>query len=290
MNLMGSPAAKVDSAAPGARVAGEATEAAAATNVRELFNGIAPTYDRLNHLLSFGLDRHWWRKTARTLRPVLQRPEARVLDICCGTGDLTAALLAERPPNSLEGAGLQPRRSMQPEERGFSPGGNPAAESGVEPITGLDFSAEMLARARTKYAGANAVWVEGDAMHLPYPDASFDLVTAAFGFRNLSNYAAGLAELHRVLRPGGQIGILECNQPSGLAGWLYNLYFRHILPVVGGWLSGDRAAYAYLPASVARFPRPPRMFELLRQAGLADPTWDRYLLGAAGLYRAVKPS
>ena len=147
----------------------------------------------------------------------------------------------------------------------------------------------MLARARGKYAAANALWVEGDAMHLPYPDNTFDLVTAAFGFRNLSNYAAGLAELHRVLRPGGQIGILECNQPTGLSGALYNLYFRHILPLVGGWISGQRAAYAYLPASVARFPRPPRMFELIRAAGLTNPTWDRYLLGAAGLYRATKP-
>lgn len=244
--------------APGARVAGEPTEAAAAAHVRDLFNGIAPSYDRLNHLLSFGLDRHWWRKTARAFRPVLQRPEARVLDICCGTGDLTAALLARRPQKA-------------------------------EPITGLDFSREMLARARAKYGAPDIAWVEGDAMHLPYPDESFDLVTAAFGFRNLSNYAAGLRELSRVLRPGGQIGILECNQPSGLSGALYNLYFHHILPLVGGWISGNRAAYAYLPASVARFPRPPRMFDLIREAGLVDPTWDRYLLGAAGLYRAVKP-
>ncbi len=243
--------------APGARVADEPTEAAAATHVRDLFNGIAPSYDRLNHLLSFGLDRHWWRKTARTFAPILKNPDARILDICCGTGDLTAALLKHRPAQA-------------------------------EPVTGLDFSPEMLARARTKYAATNIVWTEGDAMHLPYSDNSFDLVTAAFGFRNLSNYAAGLRELHRVLRPGGQIGILECNQPTGLSGALYNLYFRHILPVIGGWISGDRAAYAYLPASVARFPRLPRMFELITAAGLTHPTWDRYLLGAAGLYRATK--
>src|SRR5579875_145271 len=135
--------------APGARIAGENTEAAAAAHVRDLFNGIAPSYDRLNHLLSFGLDRHWWRKAARRFRDVLARPDARVLDICCGTGDMTAALLALRP-------------------------------SGVEPVTGLDFSPEMLARARLKYAAANAIWIEGDAMHLPFPDASLDLVTSAF--------------------------------------------------------------------------------------------------------------
>jgi len=158
----------------------------------------------------------------------------------------------------------------------------------AHPITGVDFSAEMLSRARTKYAATNILWVEADAMQLPYPDASFDLVTSAFGFRNLTNYPAALAEIHRVLRPNGQIGILECNNPDGLSGSLYNLYFKHVLPVIGGAISGDRAAYRYLPASVARFPRPPQMLELLREAGFAHESWDGYLLRAAGLYRATK--
>jgi demethylmenaquinone methyltransferase/2-methoxy-6-polyprenyl-1,4-benzoquinol methylase len=241
----------------GARTANEADEATAASNVQTLFNSIAPSYDRLNHLLSFGLDRHWWRRSARSFRDVLARPEARVLDICCGTGDMTSALLSLRPANG-------------------------------EPVTGLDFSAEMLSRARTKYAEANAIWVEGDAMHLPYADASFDLVTSAFGFRNLANYADALAEIYRVLRPGGQIGILECNQPDGLNGALYGLYFNHMVPVVGGLISGDRAAYAYLPASVARFPRPPQMLAMLSTAGFADPVWDGYLLRASGLYHGRK--
>lgn len=242
---------------PGARPAAESTEADAAGHVRSLFDSIAPSYDRLNHLLSFGLDRLWWRKAAHRFRDVLARPEARVLDICCGTGDMTAALGARRP-------------------------------AGAEPITGLDFSSQMLARARLKYPGAQTEWVEGDAMHLPFPDASLDLVTAAFGFRNLINYAGGLREIARVLRPGGTIGILECNQPDGLNGALYNLYFHRILPVVGGTLSGDRAAYRYLPASVARFPRPPQMLGMLAEAGFAEAAWDGYLLHAAGLYRAVK--
>jgi demethylmenaquinone methyltransferase/2-methoxy-6-polyprenyl-1,4-benzoquinol methylase len=242
---------------PGARPADETTEATAAEQVRSLFNAIAPSYDKLNHLLSFGLDRHWWRKTARTFRPVLARPEARIVDICCGTGDLTAALLAERPANA-------------------------------EPLVGLDFSPEMLSRAHGKYAAANIVWTEGDAMHLPFEDDSVDLVTAAFGFRNLSNYAAGLREVARVLRHGGQIGILECNQPDGLNGALYNLYFRHVLPIVGGAISGQRAAYQYLPASVARFPRPPQMLRMMAEAGFSDGTWDGYLLRAAGLYRGTK--
>jgi len=241
----------------GARPAAERSENEAADHVRELFSSIAPTYDRLNHLLSFGLDRRWWRRTSVAFRDVLARPEARVLDICCGTGDLTAALLHERPANG-------------------------------EPVTGLDFSREMLGLAERKYAGANVRWVEGDAMALPFPDNSFDLVTSAFGFRNLRNYAEGLREIHRVLRPGGRIGILECNQPDGLGGTLYDLYFHRALPVVGGWISGKRAAYEYLPASVRRFPRPPRMLNLMQDAGFANCAWDGYFLRAAGLYRGTK--
>lgn len=243
----------------GARPAQERSEAAAAEHVRELFTSIAPTYDRLNHLLSFGLDRRWWDRAAASFRETLSKADARILDLCCGTGDMTAALVALRPAAAV-------------------------------PVTGLDFSSRMLSIAGAKYANANVEWVEGDAMALPYPDESFDLVTAAFGFRNLSNYAAGLAEIHRVLRPGGSIGILECNQPGGINGALYSIYFRHVLPLVGGWISGDRAAYRYLPASVERFPRPPRMLRLMADAGFAGCEWDAYLLRAAGLYRGTKPS
>jgi demethylmenaquinone methyltransferase/2-methoxy-6-polyprenyl-1,4-benzoquinol methylase len=146
----------------------------------------------------------------------------------------------------------------------------------------------MLRLAESKYKTANVAWVEGDAMSLPFPDASFDLVTSAFGFRNLTNYSAGLGEIYRVLRPSGAIGILECNQPNGASGALYNLYFRRVLPVVGGWISGERAAYEYLPASVQRFPRPPRMLRLMQEAGFTGCAWDGYLLRAAGLYRGSK--
>ena len=242
---------------PGARPAGEASEAEAAEQVRGIFNSIAPSYDLLNHLLSMGLDRRWWSRAARSFRPVLARADARVLDLCCGTGDMTAALLAEHPEKA-------------------------------EPVTGLDFSAQMLERARMKYGAANVHWVEGDAMHLPYADESFDLVTAAFGFRNLTNYAEGLREIYRVLKPGGMIGILECNQPDGLRGFGYGIYFRHVLPLLGGWISGDRAAYRYLPASVERFPRPPQMLRMMAEAGFVQGAWDGYLLRAAGLYRGAK--
>jgi demethylmenaquinone methyltransferase/2-methoxy-6-polyprenyl-1,4-benzoquinol methylase len=244
--------------APGARTANESDEASAAANVQTLFNTIAPSYDLLNHLLSIGLDRHWWNRAARSFTHILQNPQARIVDLCCGTGDMTAALVKLRPAQA-------------------------------EPITGLDFSAEMLTRARTKYATANAIWLEGDAMHLPFADNSLDLITAAFGFRNLSNYAAALAEFHRVLRPGGQLGILECNHPDGLRGTIYSLHLHHILPLVGGIISGQREAYRYLPASIARFPRPPQMLALLEQAGFTGSTWDGYFLHAAGLYKALKP-
>jgi demethylmenaquinone methyltransferase/2-methoxy-6-polyprenyl-1,4-benzoquinol methylase len=242
---------------PGARVANEASEAAAAASVQSLFNSIAPTYDRLNHLLSLGLDRRWWRRTAHVLRDVLALPDAKVLDLCCGTGDMTRALLQLRPANA-------------------------------EPLTGLDFSSEMLAIAHSKFPSANIRWVEGDAMHLPFPDASFDLITAAFGFRNLTNYAEGLRELHRVLKPNGQLGILECNQPSGLRGLGYNFYLHGVLPLVGGIVSGQFEAYRYLPASIARFPRAPQMLTMLHEAGYTDASWTGYFLHAAGLYRAVK--
>lgn len=243
----------------GARTQDEGTEDAAAANVRTLFNTIAPTYDRLNHLLSFGLDRVWWRRTAKVFESVLARPEAQILDICCGTGDQTAALVALRPK----------------------------AQNAV-PVTGLDFSEEMLRRAERKYARADVRWLAGDAMHLPFPDDSVDLVTAAFGFRNLSNYAAGLREIARVLRPGGQIGILEANQPEGLNALFYNAYFHRVLPLIGGLLSGQRAAYAYLPASVQRFPRPPQMLQMLAEAGFEKARWDGYLFHAAGLYSATR--
>jgi demethylmenaquinone methyltransferase/2-methoxy-6-polyprenyl-1,4-benzoquinol methylase len=147
----------------------------------------------------------------------------------------------------------------------------------------------MLALAHPKFAGRNIRAIEADALHLPFADASIDLVTCAFGFRNLASYSDGLAELHRVLRPGGQIAILDFNQPTGLVGALYSLYFKRVLPLLGRIISRDPRAYTYLPESVARFPRPPRMIELITAAGFTAPTWTPYTFGIAGLYRAVKP-
>ena len=244
----------------GARPEGAATEQAAAANIQQMFDTIAPTYDRANHVLSAGLDRWMWSRTARVFRPMLQHPEAVALDLCCGTGDMTMALLKHRPitPNAA-------------------------------PILAVDFSHQMLSRGAEKFAPHNIVPIEADALHLPIASASIDLVTTAFGFRNLANYQEGLAELHRVLRPGGQLGILECNQPEGLVGTLYDVYFKTILPKVGGLISGNVRAYSYLPASVERFPRPPRMLQLIKAAGFTNATWTSYILGTAGLYHATKP-
>lgn len=256
-----------DEIALGARPMGVADAGVAAANIQEMFDTIAPTYDRANHLLSLGIDRYWWKRAAWTVRGILRRPEAVVLDLCCGTGDMTLAMDRYRPSHSGSGSS---------ESTGSPP-----------PILAADFSHQMLSLGARKFAGKNIVPVEADGLRLPLADNSVDLVTAAFGFRNLADYAAGLAEFYRVLRPGGQIAILECNQPEGLVGELYSLYFQHVLPRLGGLVSRSPQAYAYLPDSVVRFPRPPRMKQLIAQAGFVHARWSSYTFGTAGLYRAT---
>jgi demethylmenaquinone methyltransferase/2-methoxy-6-polyprenyl-1,4-benzoquinol methylase len=266
----------------GARPAGITNEQAAAANVQQMFDTIAPTYDRANHLLSAGLDRWWWNRTARLFRPILRHPETIAIDLCCGTGDMTLALLKHRPKSP--GA---PSFAASPRRVGDE--NSDPAKARIAPILAVDFSHEMLSLGAKKFAPHNIIPIEADALHLPLADASVDLVTSAFGFRNLANYEEGLAELHRILRPGGQLGILEANQPEGLTGAIYNLYFKTVLPRLGGLISGKPAAYSYLPASVERFPRPPRMLQLIRNAGFTNATWTSYTFGTAGLYHATKP-
>jgi demethylmenaquinone methyltransferase/2-methoxy-6-polyprenyl-1,4-benzoquinol methylase len=228
-----------------------------------MFTAIAPRYDLLNHVLSFNIDRLWWRRTARTFRPVLSGPEARVLDLCCGTGDMTFAL----------------RRQA----------GNTCPQ-----ILGADFSHAMLQRALLKSADRSSQnsprpgWIEADALNLPFPDGHFNLVTSAFGFRNLADYDAGLREIARVLRSGGELGILDFSEPKGLIGRLYRLYFKRILPRVGTLISGVSGPYAYLPASVERFPEPEEMLARMRRAGFTEASWTPYTFGIAGLYHGTK--
>jgi demethylmenaquinone methyltransferase/2-methoxy-6-polyprenyl-1,4-benzoquinol methylase len=236
---------------------GAADERAAAAAVQKMFTDIAPRYDLLNHVLSFNVDRLWWRRAARTFAHILRRPDARVLDLCCGTGDMTRAL---RKLRRTQGAA----------------------------VLGADFSHAMLVRASAKHAGRTMHWVEADALCLPLSDGSVNLVTSAFGFRNLANYDAGLREIHRVLAPEGEVGILDFGEPGGVVGKLYGFYFRHVLPKVGTLISGVRGPYAYLPASVKRFPPPQEMLERIRAAGFREVSWTPYTFGIAGLYRGKK--
>ena len=218
-----------------------------------MFDAIAPKYDLLNHVLSMNIDRIWWWRTARTFRNTLARPESRILDICCGTGDMTMALLRRRPAQA-------------------------------HPIIAADFAHQMLVRGATKFTPLGAIAIEADALHLPFANTSLDLVTSAFGFRNLSNYAAGLREFHRVLAPGGKVGILDFSEPGGLLGKLYAIYFRRVLPTIGKVISGSTGPYAYLPTSVGRFPAPPAMLQMMRDAGFSDVSWTPYTFGVAGLF------
>ncbi|HVC89410.1 MAG TPA: ubiquinone/menaquinone biosynthesis methyltransferase [Acidobacteriaceae bacterium] len=248
--------------ASGAEPPGAADERSASQAVQSMFDCIAPRYDLLNHVLSANVDRIWWRRTARTFAPILKKPEAIVLDVCCGTGDMTLALLRHRPADA-------------------------------EPILALDFAHAMLERAKEKFSspecsGKVVVAIEADALNMPIPDGSVDLITTAFGFRNLANYEAGLKEMHRVMRPGATLGILDFNEPDGLFGGIYNFYFRQILPRIGRLLSGSSAPYAYLPHSVHRFPEPEEFLALMRSCGFIQATWTPYTFGIAGLYRAVK--
>lgn len=254
---MSKPAQQSNSDVIGAAPEGAADAASTARAIRAMFTSIAPRYDLLNHLLSFNIDRIWRRRTARTFAHILRRPHSQVLDLCCGTGDLSLALS---------------RQAARTDARFF----------------GADFSHAMLQRAAVKSTGTKLCWIEADALSLPFADSSFDLVTAAFGFRNLANYDAGLREIFRLLRPEGECGILEFGEPPGLLGKMYRLYFRRVLPAVGIVVSGVRGPYNYLPASVARFPGPQRILNSIRQAGFPEASWQPYTFGIAGLYRAKK--
>lgn len=251
--------------ATGAKPIGVADEAGAAQAVRQMFDSIAPRYDLLNHVLSANIDRLWWRRTARRFQHVLADPQAAVLDICCGTGDMTMALLRRRPRNA-------------------------------RPIVAADFARNMLSRGAQKFsadasdaARPYAIPLEADALHLPLKPASLDLIVTAFGFRNLANYEAGLREFHRVLKPGGQLGILEFSEPGGLIGKAYAVYFRRILPTIGRIVCGKDGPYNYLPTSVGNFPAPARMLEMMQCAGYEQASWQSYTFGIAGLYTAVRP-
>jgi len=250
----------------GTQPEGAANEADASRRVREMFTQIAPRYDLLNHLLSLQLDRLWRKRVARQLRPILARPDATVLDLCCGTGDLSFAL----------------------------------AREGKAHIYGADFAHPMLVRAKQKNSSLggdhsqpnpNALpFLEADALRLPFADGSFDLVTTAFGFRNLANYEAGLREIQRILKPRGTIAILEFTEPpDDFVGNVFRWYYRNVLPRIGALISGDSSAYTYLPKSVARFFRPPELAALMSQVGYQFVAYKVWTFGTVALHTALRP-
>jgi demethylmenaquinone methyltransferase/2-methoxy-6-polyprenyl-1,4-benzoquinol methylase len=251
---------ELDAIPKGTNPEGATNEQEASRQVREMFTRIAPRYDLLNHLLSVQMDRLWRARAARELQPILERPDAVVLDLCCGTGDLALSL----------------------------------ARHAKARILGADFSHTMLVRARGKAASANGKatvsFFEADALRLPVADASCDLVTTAFGFRNLANYHDGLQEAFRVLRPRGTLAILEFTEPApGILGDAYRFYTRKLLPRIGGLISGDKEAYVYLPKSVKRFFLPDELSALMVSVGYRPVRYRLMTLGSVALHIAVRP-
>ena len=230
-----------------------ANEIAHSRAVRDMFAGIASRYDLLNHVLSINIDKTWRRRVRRILQDILSDPNALVLDVACGTGDLSFELQRDA-----------------------------AAK-----VIGSDFCRPMLAVAREK-AGSTQVavpFVESDAMTLPFADESFDAVTIAFGLRNLPNFQAGLAELRRVLKPGGRLAVLEFSSP-GVPGFksLFGFYFTRILPRIGGLVSGSRGAYEYLPDSVSKFPDQKGLVRMMADSGFESVEFVNLTGGIAAIH------
>jgi demethylmenaquinone methyltransferase/2-methoxy-6-polyprenyl-1,4-benzoquinol methylase len=225
--------------------------------VREMFSGIASKYDFLNHFLSINTDKRWRRLVRRKLEDELQNPNALILDVACGTGDL-----------SIE---LQQHAKAK--------------------IMGTDFCRPMLAIAKEKNAKnqLSIPYVEGDALNLSFADESFDAVTIAFGLRNVSNWRDGLQELHRVLKTGGKLAILEFSTPL-VPGFkqIFNLYFTQVLPRIGGAVSGSRGAYEYLPDSVSKFPDQKSLAQMMREIGFSEVEYKNLTGGIAAIHTGTR--
>ncbi len=225
--------------------------------VREMFSGIARKYDFLNHFLSANIDKRWRREVSGKLKDVLEKPEAIILDVACGTGDLSLELKT----------------------------------AGKAKIIGTDFCRPMLAIAKdkTEKSDEQIPYIEGDGMNLSFADKTFDAVTIAFGLRNFSNWQDGLKELHRVLKKGGRIAILEFSAPV-VPGFrqIFNFYFSHVLPRIGGAVSGSRGAYEYLPDSVSRFPDQKNLAKMMGEIGFSGVEYKNLTGGIAAIHTGVK--
>lgn len=225
--------------------------------VRAMFSGIAGRYDLLNHLLSMNIDKRWRRLVRQKLQPVLDDPKGLILDVACGTGDLSIELQTHAYAS----------------------------------VIGTDFCRPMLTVAAEKNAreSLSIPYVEGDAMNLGFSDDTFDAATIAFGLRNLSNFRDGLAELRRILRPAGRLVILEFSSPV-IPGFrqLFNFYFNRILPRIGGAVSGSKGAYEYLPDSVRKFPDQKRLAALMQETGFDSVEYTNLTGGIAAIHTGIK--
>ena len=224
------------------------------SQIESMFDAIAPDYDRLNHIMSFGIDRRWRKRAVRTIADC-QEP-LRVLDVASGTGDFAIAIAKKVHPESE--------------------------------IIGIDLSEKMLEVGRTKVPN-NITLQQGDVEALAFPDNQFDRVSVAFGIRNFEHLEQGLSEMHRVLRPGGKMVILELSYPDNpLLLWCYKLYTLHILPFIGGLISGDRKAYTYLPHSILAFPKADVIVPMLENIGFKQVRVRRFTFGTCVMYVGEK--
>lgn len=225
--------------------------------IKSMFDNIAPDYDKLNHIMSLNIDKGWRRKAVREIADTDQ-PLA-VLDVACGTGDFT-----------IEIARKVARGSQ---------------------ITGIDLSEGMMKVGREKIAAAqvDATLEYGDCEALTYANDSFDRISVGFGVRNFEHLSVGLKEMCRVLKPGGKLVILELSVPSNpIIRWCYKLYFLHILPTIGGMVSGNRGAYKYLPASVLHFPAPDKFIPMMHEAGFSEVRHKALTFGICRMYVGIK--
>ena len=229
------------------------------TKIRQMFDSIASDYDRLNHIMSLGVDNIWRR---RALREILS-PSGRkdIIDIACGTGDFSIAIAGKMAPGSH--------------------------------VTGLDLSDGMLAVMRDKIGRRGLTGSisceQGDSEHMRFGDGSFDVATIGFGIRNFEDRPAALREIRRILRSGGKLVILELSVPSNpVIRGVYNIYFKHVLPWIGGLVSGDKAAYKYLPASVIAFPGKEEWMETMRACGFVNVRHKAFTFGLCRMYTGEK--
>lgn len=237
--------------------AGKLRETEHSRAVREMFAGIANKYDLLNHVLSLNIDKGWRRAVSKELRTKLENPDSLILDVACGTGDLSLEL----------------------------------ASGGSAKIIGTDFCRPMLQLAVRKAENGKfeIPFIEADALHLGFADNTFDAVTIAFGLRNLADVKSGLKELLRILKPGGMIAVLEFSSPV-IPGFrtLFNFYFGRILPRIGGFVSGSHSAYEYLPDSVAKFPNQTRLAEIMSSTGFREVRYRNLTGGIAAIHIGKK--